>query len=269
LDVIDITLFPPELREPARQRHAGEYVSYPQILVVYLAFNVGRAPFDDPRVRQAFALATDRETLTDLVMMGYRYPASGGFVPRGMPGHSPGIAPPYDPERARQLLTEAGYPEGRGFPKPESVTAPGGRLLIPFLSAQWKALLGVDIEWQAPEMSGLYERTLAKQPPDMMLWAWAADYPDPDNFLRVGFPWWETEWHNRAYDSLVEEARRLTDQEERMKLYRQADTILMQDVPVVPLNYGRSHLLVKPWVTRFPTSAMGGFFCKDVIIQPH
>jgi len=104
----------------ARQRHAGEYVSAPWLATFYIGFDVTRPPFDDPRVRRAFTLATDRERLADVAMRGYVSPATGGFVPPGMPGHSPGTGLPYDPEGARHLLAEAGYPGGLGFPVVES-----------------------------------------------------------------------------------------------------------------------------------------------------
>jgi len=100
----------------ARQRCAGEYVWGPRLSLDFAGFDVSRPPFDDRRVRRAFTLATDRETLADVILRGYASPATGGFVPPGMPGHSPGIGLPYDPEAARRLLAEAGYPGGRGFP---------------------------------------------------------------------------------------------------------------------------------------------------------
>jgi oligopeptide transport system substrate-binding protein len=82
--------------------------------------------------------------------------------------------------------------------------------------------------------------------------------------------WYETGWwRNEAYDRLVEEARRVTDQEERMKLYGQADRILVEEAAIVPLTYLRAHLLVKPWVSKCPTPATGRRFWKDVIIEPH
>jgi ABC-type oligopeptide transport system substrate-binding subunit len=97
---------------------------------------------------------------------------------------------------------------------------------------------------------------------------WGADYPDPDNFLRVGFREQRTGWRNDTYDELVEEARRVTDHVQRMRLYQQAETILVKEAPVVPITYGRSHWLIKPWV-KAPLSTLGGLIWKDVIIEPH
>ena len=80
---------------------------------------------------------------------------------------------------------------------------------------------------------------------------WTADYPDPDSFLRVFFSGLEAGWYDKAYQRLVQEARRLTDQAERMALYHQADRILMEEAAIVPIMYQRRPVLVKPWVRRF------------------
>lgn len=103
----------------------------------------------------------------------------------------------------------------------------------------------------------------------MFLMGWIADYPDPDNFLRVGLRRTVVKWQNKAYDRLVEEARVVTDQGERMKLYGQADRILVEEAAIIPLTHGRLHLLVKPWVSKYPIPPTGGGFWKDVIIEPH
>jgi oligopeptide transport system substrate-binding protein len=187
-----------------------------------------------------------------------------------MPGHSPGIGQPYDPEGARCLLAEAGYPGGRGFPVLDALTVdrPAAVPTIEYLQAQWLENLGVEITWKKMEWGRLLDR-LSRETPHMRYAGWVADYPDPDNFLRVGFLWERTGWRNEAYDRLVEGARRVMDQEERMRMYGQADGILVEEAPVLPLLYWRFHLLVKPWVRKYPTSPMKTWFWKDVIIEPH
>jgi len=96
-----------------------------------------------------------------------------------------------------------------------------------------------------------------------------ASYPDPDEFLRVCGTRRYIRWRNETYDKLVEEARRMTDQEERMRLYQQADRILVEEAAIIPLLYRRLHLLVKPWVSKYPTSGISVWFWKDVIIESH
>ncbi|UCH09124.1 MAG: AAA family ATPase [Fidelibacterota bacterium] len=272
-DGVDILSFdclvPPE-KDRARQRHAGEHVWVPALWTFYVRFDASRPPFDDPRVRRAFVLATDRETLADVVLRGYELPATGGFVPPGIPGHSAGIGLPHDPDQARRLLAEAGYSEGYGFPVVRALVPEAAvpQRQSKYLRAQWRESLGVDIPWESMEWSLFLDR-IRRDPPHMFIHGWAADYPDPDNFLRVGFRRHETGWRNETYDRLVEEARRLMDQGERMKLYGQADRILIEEAPIMPFTYGRSGYLLKPWVRRFPTSPMKVWFWKDVIIEPH
>jgi ABC-type transport system substrate-binding protein len=192
-----------------------------------------------------------------------------------MPGHSAGLDLPYDPDQARQLLAEAGYPSsggvGRDFPVVELVVSYGAHTVGEYLQAQWRENLGVEIAWEAIESSeGLLDR-LDREPAHLFLVYWMADYPDPDNFMRLGvnFARSYTHWQNETYDRLVEQARRVMDQRQRMGLYEQADQILVQDAAIVPLTYPRWHMLVKPWVSRFLTSAIREWFWKDVIIEPH
>jgi len=258
---------PPEI-DRVRRRQAGEYVSVPWLLTWYMGFDVSRPPFDDPRMRRAFALATDRETLAEVVLRGYVSPATGGYVPPGMPGHSPGIGLPYDPEQAQHLLAEAGYPGGCSPPTVDSLVPYGRESLSQYLQAQWREDLGVETTWEAMEWAK-YLDGLDREPSHIFLCGWVADYPDPDSFLRANPVRRWTRWQNGAYDRLVEEARQVTDQGKRMRLYGQADRILVEEAAIVPLTYERLHLLVKPWVRRYPTSPIKYWFWRDVIIEPH
>jgi ABC-type oligopeptide transport system substrate-binding subunit/DNA-binding SARP family transcriptional activator len=254
----------------ARQQFAGEYVSGPWLSTDFLGFDQRRPPFDDRRVRRALALATDRETLADVILKGYAFPATGGFVPPGMPGHLPEIGLPYDPESARSLLATAGYADGSGFPAIDCLARddPGHNLACEYLQAQWLENLGIQIHWKLVRWGSFYDLFSAGAPHLWMV-GWHVDYPDPDDFLRVPWWLWFGGWQNRAYDDLVEGARRVRDQAKRMRMYQQADRILVEDVPVAPLWYGRFHMLVKPWVKNFRTSPLKWWSWKDVILEPH
>jgi ABC-type oligopeptide transport system substrate-binding subunit/class 3 adenylate cyclase len=261
LDVLGLSMLPPAERDRARERHAGEYRSGPGRSTNYIAFDVSRPPFDDQRVRRALALAIDKEALAHVHLGGYSSPATGGFVPPGMPGHSPGIGLPYDPQQARQLLADAGYPGGRGFPDVDAVNL-WDQALGQYIQTLWWENLGIEITWQTIDI-GFGESQRAAGLPHTWIHRWGADYTDPDSFLRTCPVWFTSGWRNEAYERLVEQARRLMDHERRMDLYRRADRILVEEAPIAPLYHGRSHMLVKPWVKRYPGA------WRDVVIEPH
>jgi oligopeptide transport system substrate-binding protein len=214
-------------------------------------------------------LAVDRERLADVVLGGLVFPASGGFVPPGMPGHTEGIALPYDPEEARRLLAESGYPAGKGFPEIEFLSGGIERAeMIPFVRAQWLENLGLEVNWQALSFSAFLKRLAAEQP-EIHVSGWQVDIPDPENLL--GMAEWEQDsgWQNETYERLIEEARGVMDPGQRLQLYQQADRIFIQQAAIVPVYYDRRHVLLKPWVRRFPSSALIDWYWKDVIIEPH
>jgi ABC-type oligopeptide transport system substrate-binding subunit len=254
----------------ARQRFAGEYVSGPWLYTDFIGFDQRRPPFDARRVRRALALATDRDTLADVILRGYAFPATGGFVPPGMPGHSPEIGLPHDLQAARSLLAEAGYPGGRGFPAVDCLARddPGHDLACEYLQAQWQENLGIKLHWTLVEWASFYDLFSERAPHQWMV-GYYADYPDPDEFLRVA--WWLRlgGWQNEAYTELVEGARRVLDQAERMRMYQQAEKILVEEAPILPLCYGRFHMLMKPWVKKLFTSSLKWWTWKDVVLEPH
>jgi ABC-type transport system substrate-binding protein len=233
----------------------------------YIGFHTDRPPFDDPRVRQAFALATDKVKLADVTLRGFEFPAVGGFVPPGLPGHSTEAILPFDLERARELLQEAGYPDGVGFPSVEFFSA-AGCMRTPSLAKQWHENLGVEIKCEQFEWIQ-YTQRLYEEPPHIYAMSWAADYPDPDNFLRTAHFQGLCRWRHEAYENLVEEARRESDQDKRMRMYHEAERILVEEVPIIPLTYPRFHVLVKPWVKKFRAVGALRAWYKEIIIEPH
>jgi ABC-type oligopeptide transport system substrate-binding subunit len=257
-------------RDRAMRQHAEEVIMVPSSGTVGFFFEVSRPPFDDPRIRRAFALATDRIAMANRVFPGQVSPALGGFVPTGIPGHVPGIAAAYAPEQARALLEEAGYPAGRDFPPKTAFALRGGHMgeLSNYLRTQWRENLGVDVIFELLDFVDLLE-LLNESPPDIWIIGWSPDYPDPDSFLRVGVNFQRAGWHDERYERLVEEARGLTDQRQRMALYRQAEMILVEETPLIPLFYGRYMMLRKPWVSRLPVSPIMGILAKEIILEPH
>jgi len=265
LDVFVVDLLPSTEMDRVRQRYADEHIRAPELTTVFAFFDVTRPPVDDPRVRRALALAIDREALVQGWLQGLYAPATGGLVPPGMPGHvKDGL--PYDPERARHLLAKAGYPDGRGFPELRAATTPLGTAHSVPLQRQWLDNLGVRVHWEITARG-----VTPQQSPHIGILGWMTDYPDPHSFLALSGALRSSGWYDRDYEDVIARAVRTMDQEERQHLYALAERILAQEVPLVPLHYGRTHLLVKPWVRSYPTSPMGSlfWFLKDVVIEPH
>jgi len=267
-DELSVTLVPEWKVEEFRHRHADEYVTGPSAYTEWVWMNLSRPPFDDRRVRQALVHACDREAMVAQRLRGLDPPGTGGLVPLGLPGHTPGIGLPFDPDRARSLMTEAGYPGGMGFPQVEIIvlSALGELPHFEYLRAQWREVLGIDIQRMVLGAEEFLRR-MKESPPALARMAWLADYPDPDSFLRVGLSYYGDVRWNAEYAELVEAAGRSTDQRERLALYQRADRLLIQEAAVMPLVYGRIDLLLKPWVSQFPVSPVRFWFWKDVVME--
>ena len=269
LDILTLTDASTREGDRIRRQHAAEYMSAPWLFTIYLGFVTNRPPFDDVRLRQALALAVDREALANVDLRGMYNPGTGGFVPPGMPGHSPQIGLAYQPDRARELLKAAGYTAGSGFPMLEGLSVPPiDPLLTQFLQTQWQENLGLQVAWDVADWHFFQDR-LRCAPPHVYMLATFANWLDPSDILDYDIERRRSRWTNPAYEQLMRKAGYALDQEVRLGLLRQADRLLMQEAPVIPLLYGRQHLLVKPWVSGFKVSALNRCYWEDVIIEPH
>jgi oligopeptide transport system substrate-binding protein len=250
----------------ARYRYADEYVKRNLPRVHSVHFDTTRPPFDDARVRRAFAMAIDREWIANQVLEGFGDPTTGGFVPPSVPGHSPGIGLPYDPAQARQLLAEAGYPEGRGFMELDLTFRDLFRNVLEYLSSQWKEILNVEVKVRITDWETVLRTAQSKS---ISFMGWIADYPDPDSFLSVAVraqvPWWQHD----PYDQLLKEAQRTLDHAERIRLYQEADKILVEEAVVIPITNYPGHWLNKPWVSSPSWGYIQGSWFKNITLKPH
>ncbi len=248
---IDVTVVGPadveRVRDPSNPLHA-ELSTVPQLDIQYLGFDVTQPPFDDVRVRQAFALAVDREKITDVVWKGMRLPAEG-IVPPGMPGYQrDGPLLDHDPQRARDLISESRYEEVSRLP-PITLSIGGtGVELDPVteaLVAIYRENLGLEIPVERVE-------DVFAERPQFFLSGWIADYPDPENFLDLLFHGESglnhTNYSNFQVDQLLEEARIEQNTQRRLQLYQQVEQLIAADAPWVPLWHSVDYVLTKPYV---------------------
>jgi ABC-type oligopeptide transport system substrate-binding subunit/tRNA A-37 threonylcarbamoyl transferase component Bud32 len=256
--------------ERVRQHYANNYITGPLPATTYLGLNNNLPPLNDNRVRRAFAYAIDRDYLANVILRGSSNPATGGFIPPGVPGYTPDIALPHDPALGKILMEEAGFSNGQEFPvlRMYSSDFPFYRAITKYIQAQIKEVLGIEIEITYLNFPHILD-AIAQDNPDIFAMGWNATYPDPDDFLRIATrtliqPNW-----NENFDRLVEDARRVSDQSKRMKLYEEAEKILVEEVTILPLLYARFHLFVKPWVKKLPIQPIRVFSFKDIIIDNH
>ena len=213
--------------------------------------NVTREPFNDPRVREALSLAIDRNLIVERVSQGGQTPATG-FVPGGISGYPTSDAIAFDPERARQLLAEAGYPGGEGFPQAEILinTSENHRKIAEAIQAMWRDTLGVDIgifnqEWK------VYLDSQSSLNYDVSRSGWIADYVHPMTFLEIftaGNGNNDTGWENAEYDRLIRAAQTASSEDERTALMAQAEAILLDELPVVPIYWYTRPRMIDPRV---------------------
>jgi ABC-type oligopeptide transport system substrate-binding subunit/transcriptional regulator with XRE-family HTH domain len=269
LDVLSNWFMPVAELDRLRQQRPVDYSYRPRLGVTYCLFNPAQPPLDDERTRRALAQAIDREAMASQLYKGYELPARGGFVPPGMPGHSPDIGLPFDPAEANRLLAEAGYPDGRGFPGLSLWTLSARQKEAAFLQAQWRQYLNIEVELELLDLAGVvdFARWFQEQNLPILYGGWLADYADPDNYMRVCVQLLAPAWHHDAYERLLDEARRTTDQAQRMTIYHAADRILVETAVLLPLTYSQLHLMRQPWLKRFPIPAVKNpGFWKDVVL---
>ncbi len=232
-------------------RGYADFRSAPQQTVCFYSINVTRAPLDDVWVRRALTYALDRETLARRVLRGTR-PAWGRFAPGGYPGYEPPPEIAYDPARARECLSRAGYPGGQGFPKIEILinTSDDRRRVAEAVQAMWKQTLGIPVGVTNLEWATYLDAT-AKLKYQVAVRNWIGDYPDPSTFLncyRSGDGNNRTGWSSGPYDRLLAAAQGEGDPAARLRLLSRAEAILLDEAPVIPVYQFVTHELVKPYV---------------------
>jgi len=245
----------------------------------YVCFNTQRAPFDDPRVREAFSLVIDRNYIVEQITRAGQKPASG-YVPSGIyDAGGPGtdfreVGGQYysidkadyekNCEKARQLLAEAGYPNGEGFPIVEYLynTNDGHRVIGEALQNMWQKELGVTVTLANQDWA-IFLETRKNGDYQIARNGWIADYNDPISFLDM----WVTgggnndaQYNNPKYDELIAAAKRTKDVEERMKLLHQAEDILMKDSVVAPIYFYTQPYMANEKLKGWYYSPLGYFF---------
>jgi oligopeptide transport system substrate-binding protein len=251
----------------------------PTLSFLYIGFNTQFKPFDDRRVRQAFNYAVNVEEIVNKITKMGSIPARGALPP-GMPGYDPKLQGyTYNLAEARRLLSEAGYPDGTGFPIVQLWSVHKAESTRAELAAYQRYLadLGVKIEIHyAPDWPS-YKAMLEQGKLPMFRLIWVADIPDPDNtlyaLLQSTSPTNYRFYRNPVVDQLLEEARKEADDIQRLALYREVERIAIADAPWIPQHHSVLDYLFQPYVQGVEVSLLGKrsmplkkvWFKKDLI----
>lgn len=245
----------------------------PAMRIFYLSFQIQSDVFQKKDVRLAFNYAIDREKIVTYTLQGEGVPGIYGIVPpsfkeydiKKIKGYT------YEPDKARNYLKEAGFPDGKGFPKLtlQLNNAGNGKniQIAEVIQKMLKENLNVDIEMNVLPLAEHIERFESGK---SLFWktGWSADYPDPETFLTLLYgkhiPKNNNEksyvnasrYNNPQFDSLFSMAMKEIDPKKRMDLYRQADQVAIDDAAIMPIYYEENYRLIQTYVKNFPANAM-------------
>ncbi len=242
----------------------------PYLGVYFYRCNVARPPLNDKRVRKALALAIDRESLVKNVTRGGQRPAYAVSYP-DTAGYRPDAALAGGVAEARQLLAQAGFPGGKGFPEIELLynTSENHRAIAEAIQQMWKRNLGIEItlvnqEWKV-YMDSQHTKNFTLQ-----RGGWIADYVDPHVFLEI----WvtsngnnDTNWSNAEYDRLFQQALAAKNDPERYGIYQRMDAILVDECPIIPIYYYTRVYALSPKVQGYYPTLLDNHPYKFVYLE--
>jgi oligopeptide transport system substrate-binding protein len=272
VDIVwDKELIPSELVDVLLKR--PDFHSFSYLGTYFFRFNVTRKPFDDPRVRKALALAVDKERIVKKITRAGEVTTSH-LVPTGTQNYDPPDGLGYDPELARKLLAEAGYPGGKGFPKVEFLTIPQEtqQRIAEAFQERWRRELGVEVVIIQKEFK-MFLAAINDLSRDYTFarGKWTAEYPDPLTFISIfttGNGINGTGWTDPAYDALVNAANAELDPTKRHAGLQKAESYLLEHTPIAPVYWGTRTTLVQSSVRGWKKSPLGFHNYKDVWLEP-
>ncbi|MDX9991057.1 MAG: peptide ABC transporter substrate-binding protein [Anaerolineales bacterium] len=230
-----------------------------------------KEPFTDPKVREAFTMAFDRESWVRDVLKGVGAPTLT-WIPNGYPGYKEGETRwAYDPDKAKAALAASTYGSVENLPEIVLTfsDSPRNRTRYEWLAAKWKEVLGVDAKLNPVEPTTYTALTKdVKTAPAAFVLGWCADYPDPQNWLSV---YWKTggfgeriAYSNADFDALVNQADIELDPATRADLYQQAQDVLLDSIPGAFVWNSVNSYLVKPWVKGIVTTPQDSGWAGDI-----
>ena len=236
-------------------------IEYLGILVDSTNKLLKNSPMRSQKIRQAINYGFDRRKMVLYLRNSLGTAAESGFVPMGLPSFDTVLVKGYhyDPAKTKQLLAEAGFPDGKGLSRIKLLTIAIYADMANFIAKQLEEA-GIPVQVEVVQKSLLLQMT-SNSEAAFFRGSWIADYPDAENYLSVFYsknpaPPNYTRYNNPAFDALFEKALTENNDSLRYIIYRQADQLLMNDAPVVPLWYDKVVRLVQPTVKGFKPNAL-------------
>jgi len=237
--------------EKAKQIHSG----VGDFRTWYFFFDVTKDPYKDLRVRQAFSHAIDRDTLQSQILGPLGTPAYSWLAPGFPASNRDGLKDiqAFDAEKGKALLADAGFPDGKGFPKQQMwlrAPTPLGKTVSAALASMIKENLNIDVELLEKDQQG-YMAALTAKPTEILLGyvSYGMDFFDPTNMLSVWKSGGRHSWSNADFDKgLAEASAYLGDPDERIKMFEDVERILVTDVPAVFVYHETPVQFIKPWL---------------------
>ncbi|HLG51423.1 MAG TPA: ABC transporter substrate-binding protein, partial [Chloroflexota bacterium] len=248
----------PRLTDPSSPYH-NQLVVTPMMTLWYIGFNTKQKPFDDPRVRLAFAYATNKKALANGLFRGTRTVAQG-ILPPGLAGYDAGFpGVPFDPTRARDLLAQSSYHSAANLPPITLSVSAGSGPLGEAFARMYEETLGVHIAVE--ELENTFFDDLAAHRLQMYYLGWSADYPDPQDFLDILFSG-QSDANYSGYDDptvnrLLATAATEASMDRRIALYREVQRKVIEDAPVIPVVFDTEYTLVRPTVHGLTITPLG------------
>ncbi len=246
----------------------------PELSFSYVGFNTTKPPFDDVNIRRAFSQAIDKDKLVFLVFKGMVERADG-ILPPGIPGFNkdlPGLG--YNVNEAKGLIEDSRYGNVSNLPSITITTSGWGGLISQGLEAiinEWRQNLGVEVTVRQLEPQRFFYH-LKQEKDEMFYIGWVADYPHPQDFLDILFHTGTDsnfgEYSNSGVDTLLERAGIEPDNNLSLKLYQQAEQLLVEDAACLPLWFGKNYVLVKPYIKGYKLNPLGFAMLNNVSVEP-
>ncbi len=247
------------------------YVQAPYLGTYYYLLNTNKEPLTDVRVRQALSLSIDRDMLTSTVLQGTAFPAYS-ITPPDTLGYYPPRLFGFNPEKAQQLIAEAGYPDGENWPGIEIIynTSEAHRKIAVAIQQMWSSVLNIQVTLSNQEWK-VYLDSVDQMEFDIARRGWIGDYVDPNNFLDLFISEGgnnSTGYANAVYDDLIlKKSTKAADRESRYQIFYRAETMLMQAMPIIPIYTYTSKHLIHRSVKGLPSNLMDSLNLKYVWLE--